>query len=33
VKLTTHLYLLPKSKDAWNNTSTPAIRLHVVVLS
>jgi len=23
VKLTTHLHLVPKSKNAWNYTSTP----------
>jgi hypothetical protein len=33
VKLTTHLYLEPRSKNAWSYTSTPPIRLHGVVLS
>jgi hypothetical protein len=33
VKLTTHLHLVPRSKDAWSYTSTPPIRLHGVVFS
>jgi hypothetical protein len=33
VKLATHLYLMPRSKNAWSYTSIPAIRLHGVVLS
>jgi hypothetical protein len=33
VKLTTHLHLVPRSKDEWNYTSTPPVRLHGVVLS
>jgi hypothetical protein len=33
VKLTTHLHLVPRSKNAWRYTSTPPIRLHYVVLS
>jgi hypothetical protein len=32
VKLTTHLHLVPRSKNAWSYTSTP-IRLHGVMLS
>jgi hypothetical protein len=32
VKLTTHLRLVPRSKDGWSCTSTPSIRLHGVVL-
>jgi hypothetical protein len=32
VKLTTHLHLVPRSKNEWNCTSTPT-RLHGVVLS
>jgi hypothetical protein len=32
VKLTTHLHLVPRSKNEWNYTSTPSIRLHGVVL-
>jgi hypothetical protein len=32
-RLTTHLHLLPKSKNAWGYTSTPPICLHGVVLS
>jgi len=30
--LTTHLRLVPRSKDGWSCTSTPPIRLHGVVL-
>jgi hypothetical protein len=33
VKLTTHLLLVPRSKNAWSYTSTPPVRLHGVVLS
>jgi hypothetical protein len=33
VKLTTHLHLVPRSKNAWSYTYTPPIRLHGVVLS
>jgi hypothetical protein len=33
VKLTTHPHLVPRSKNAWNYTSTPPVRLHGVVLS
>jgi hypothetical protein len=33
VKLTTHLQLVPRSKNEWIYTSTPPIRLHGVVLS
>jgi hypothetical protein len=33
VKLTTHLILVPRSKNAWSYTSIPPIRLHGVVLS
>jgi hypothetical protein len=33
MKLTTHLHLLPRSKNAWSYASTPAIRFHNVVLS
>jgi len=32
MKLTTHLHLVPRSKDAWRYTSIPPIRLHGVVL-
>jgi len=32
VKLTTHLYLVPRSKNAWSYTSTPPIRLRGVML-
>jgi hypothetical protein len=32
VNLTTHLHLVPRSKNAWRYNSTPAIRLHGVVL-
>jgi len=32
VKLTVHLHLVPKSKNAYSYTSTPPIRLHGVVL-
>jgi len=32
VKLTTHLHLLPRSKNGWSYTSTPIIRLHGMVL-
>jgi hypothetical protein len=28
-----HLYLVPRSKNAWSYTSIPPIRLHGVVLS
>jgi hypothetical protein len=33
VKLTTHLLLVPRSKNAWSYTSTPPIRLPGVVVS
>jgi hypothetical protein len=33
VKLTTHLHLVPRSKNEWSYTSTPLIRLHGVVFS
>jgi hypothetical protein len=33
VKLTTHLHLVPRSKNVWNYTSTPPVRFHGVVLS
>jgi hypothetical protein len=33
VKLTTHLHLMPRSKNAWNYTSTPPIGLHGVMFS
>jgi hypothetical protein len=33
VKLTTRLYLVPSSENAWNYTSTPPILLRGVVLS
>jgi hypothetical protein len=33
VKLTTHLLLVPRSKNAWSYTSTPPISLPGVVLS
>jgi len=33
VKLTTHLHLVPRSKNAWSYTSTPQIRRHGMVLS
>jgi hypothetical protein len=33
VKLTTHLHLVPSSKNEWRYTYTPPIRLHGVVLS
>jgi len=33
VKLTIHLRLEPRSKNAWSYTFTPPIRLHGVVLS
>jgi hypothetical protein len=33
VKLTTHLHLVPRSRNAWSYTSIPPIRLHGVVLS
>jgi hypothetical protein len=33
VKLTTHLHLVPRSKNAWSYTSTPPIRLNGVMLS
>jgi hypothetical protein len=33
VKLTTHLSLVLRSKNAWSCTSTPPIRLRGVVLS
>jgi hypothetical protein len=32
VKLTTHLHLVPRSKNAWCYTSTLSINLHGVVL-
>jgi hypothetical protein len=32
VKLTTHLHLVPRSKNAWSYTSTPRIHLHGMVL-
>jgi hypothetical protein len=32
VKLTTHLHLVPRSKNVWSYTSTPPICLHGVVL-
>jgi hypothetical protein len=32
VKLTTHLLLVPRSKNGWSCTSTPSICLHGVVL-
>jgi hypothetical protein len=32
VKLTTHLYLVPRSKNVWSYTSIPPIHLHGVVL-
>jgi len=33
VKLTTHLNLVPMSKNEWSYTFTPLIHLHGVVLS
>jgi hypothetical protein len=33
VKLTTHLHLVPRSKNEWSYISTPLVRLHGVVLS
>jgi len=33
VKLTAHLYLVPRSTNAWSDTSTPPIHLHAVVIS
>jgi len=33
VKLTTHLHVVPTSKNEWSYTSTPPVRLHGVVLS
>jgi len=33
VKLTTHLQIVPRSKNAWSYTSTPTILLHGLVLS
>jgi hypothetical protein len=33
VKLTTHLHIVPRSKNAWSYTATPPISLHGVVLS
>jgi hypothetical protein len=33
VKLTTHLHLVPRSKNEWSYTFTPPIRLHGVVLN
>jgi hypothetical protein len=33
MKLTAHLHRVPKSKNEWNCTSSPTIRLHGVVLS
>jgi hypothetical protein len=32
VKLTTHLHLVRRSKNAWSYTSTPPIRFYGVVL-
>jgi hypothetical protein len=32
VKLTTHIHLVPRSKNEWRFTSTPPIRLHGVML-
>jgi len=32
VKLTTHLHLVPSSKNEWSYTSTPQTRLHGAVL-
>jgi len=32
MKLTTHLQLVPRSKNAWRYTFTPPIRLRGVVL-
>jgi hypothetical protein len=29
----THFHLVPRSKNEWNYTSTPPIRLHGLVLS
>jgi len=31
MKLTTHLHLVPRSKNAWSYTYTPLVRLHGVV--
>jgi len=31
--LTTHLHLMPGSKNAWSYTSTPPVRLHGVAIS
>jgi hypothetical protein len=31
-KLTTHLHLVPRSKNAWSCTSTPPVHLHVVLV-
>jgi hypothetical protein len=33
MKLITHFHLVPGSKNEWNYTSTPPIRLHGVVLT
>jgi hypothetical protein len=33
VKLTTHLLLVPRSKNEWSYTSTPPVHLHCVVLN
>jgi len=33
VKQTTHLHLVPRSKNAWIYTSTSPMRLHGVVFS
>jgi len=33
VKLTTHIHLVPRTKNAWSYTSTPPIHLNGVVLS
>jgi hypothetical protein len=33
VKLTTHLHLVPRSKNEWSYTSTPPVGLHGVMLS
>jgi len=33
MKLTTHLHLVPSSKNVWSYTFTPPIRLYGVVIS
>jgi hypothetical protein len=33
VKLTTHLHVVPRLKNAWSYTSTPPLPFHGVVLS